>query len=237
MNTIELKRHQKEAVEACKVNPFGTITDTCGAGKSYEEAELIYDAFDNGANVVCYGAHRLALILQQKHSLLKYGQARVGKKYQYDNIQKDFTILEVSSADRDHDSTTSISDICSAIEHAQKTGEKLLIYFCYASAERLYKALEKFEKKADMILMDEAHYGNMSTNDADDQFNRHIFRNVAKRMYFFTATPTSLTTHYMGIEVMPVIHSYNYGDALQDGVVLPFTVHWLIKEKSEDKAA
>lgn len=233
--TIELKRHQREAVEACQVHPYGTITDTCGAGKSYEEAELIYDAFDKGANVVCYGAHRLALILQQKHSLLKYGQARVGNKYQYDTERKDFVILEVSSADREHDSTTVITEICEAIEHAQRTGEKLLIYFCYASAERLYKALEKFEKKADMVLMDEAHYGNMSTNDADEQFNRHLFRNVASRMYFFTATPTTLTTHYMGIEVMPVIHTYNYADALQDQVVLPFTVHWLIKAQQTEE--
>lgn len=86
-----------------------------------------------------------------------------------------------------------------------------------------------------MILMDEAHYGNMSTNDADEQFNRHLFRNVASRMYFFTATPTTLTTHYMGIEVMPVIHTYNYADALQDQVVLPFTVHWLIKEQQTEE--
>lgn len=228
--TIELRPHQREAVESCKVHPYGTITDTCGAGKSYEEAELIYDAFDNGANVVCYGAHRLALILQQKHSLLKYGENRVGTKYKYTPTQKDFTILEVSSADREHDSTTVIQEVVAAIEQAKRTNQKLLIYFCYASAERLYKALEKFEQKADMILMDEAHYGNMSTNDADEQFNRHLFRNVASRMYFFTATPTTLTTYYMGIKVMPVIHSYNYGDALQDGVVLPFTVHWLIKK-------
>ena len=233
MTTIELRPHQKEAVESCKVHPYGTITDTCGAGKSYEEAELIYDAFDNGANVVCYGAHRLALILQQKHSLLKYGEARVGTKYRYTATEKDFTILEVSSADREHDATTVITEIVAAIEHAKRNNEKLLIYFCYASAERLYKALEKFEKKADMILMDEAHYGNMSTNDSDEQFNRHLFRNVAERMYFFTATPTTLTTHHMGLEVMPVIHSYNYGDALQDGVVLPFTVHWLIKKPKE----
>lgn len=233
MTTIELRKHQKEAVEACKVHPYGTITDTCGAGKSYEEAELIFDAFDNGSNIVCYGAHRLALILQQKHSLLKYGQARVGTKYQYNNEKKDFTILEVSSADREHDSTTVIQEIVTAIEHAKRTNEKLLIYFCYASAERLYKALEKFEQKADMILMDEAHYGNMSTNDADEQFNRHLFRNVANRVYQFTATPTTLTTHYMGVEVMPVIHTYNYGDALQDGIVLPFTVHWLIKQPEE----
>lgn len=167
--------------------------------------------------------------------MLKYGQARVGNKYQYDIERKDFVILEVSSANREHDSTTVIGEICEAIEHAQRTGEKLLIYFCYASAEQLYKALEKFEKKADMILMDEAHYGNMSTNDADEQFNRHLFRNVASRMYFFTATPTTLTTHYMGIEVMPVIHTYNYADALQDQVVLPFTVHWLIKEQQTEE--
>ena len=236
MTTIELRAHQKEAVEACKIHCYGTITDTCGAGKSYEEDELIFDAFDNGATVVAYGAHRLSLILQQKRSLLKYGMAREGKHYQWNTDQKDFTILEVSSADRDHDSTTEINKIVSAIEHAQQTGEKLLIYFCYASAERLYKALEKFEKKADMVICDEAHYGNMSINDTDEQFNRHWFRNVAARMYFFTATPTTLTTHYQGIEIMPVIHKYNYGDGLQDGVVLPFTVHWLINEPMSAQA-
>lgn len=229
--TIELRAHQKEAVEACKIHCYGTITDTCGAGKSYEEDELIFDAFDNGATVVAYGAHRLSLILQQKRSLVKYGKEREGQKYIYeDRGQKDFTILEVSSASRAHDSTTVINEIHAAIEHAQQTGEKLLIYFCYASGERLYKALEKFEKKTDLIICDEAHYGNMSVNDADEQFNRHQFRNVAARMYFFTATPTTLTTHYQGIEIMPVIHKYNYGDGLQDGVVLPFTVHWLINE-------
>ena len=75
----------------------------------------------------------------------------------------------MSSADREHDATTVITEIVAAIEHAKRNNEKWLIYFCYASAERLYKALEKFEKKADMILMDEAHYGNMSTNGADEQ--------------------------------------------------------------------
>lgn len=233
--TIKLKPHQLEAVKAAKENKFGTFTDTCGAGKSYEETEIIYDAFDNGSTVVAYGAHRLSLILQQKHSLVKYGKEREGQKYIYeDRGQQDFTILEVSSANRDHDSTTVINEIYAAIEHARQTGEKLLIYFCYASAERLYKALEKFEKKADLIIMDEAHYGNMSVNDADEQFNRHQFRNVAERMYFFTATPTSLTTHYQGIELMPIIHTYNYGDALADQVVLPFTVHWLIRESVQD---
>ena len=115
--TIVLKPHQKEAVIACKNNKFGTVTDTCGAGKSYEETELIFDAFDNGATVVCYGAHRLGLILQQKRSLLKYGASREGQTYRYsDNGEKDFCILEVSSADREHDSTTTIRDIVSAVD-------------------------------------------------------------------------------------------------------------------------
>jgi hypothetical protein len=52
-------------------------------------------------------------------------------------------------------------------------------------------------------------------------------------MYFFTATPTDLTLKYCGLEVMPVIHQYNYGDALKDKTVLPFTVHWLTDADEE----
>lgn len=229
--TIELRPHQKSAVEACKRSNRGTITDTCGSGKSFVEAELIFDAFDRGATVVCYGAHRLALIHQQKRSLLKYGEERA-TPYYWNETRKDFSIMEVSSALRDHDTTTVIANIVSAIEHAKRTGEKLLLYFCFASAARLYAALEKFEDKVDMVICDEAHYGNMSVNDTDEQFNRHLFSNVSERLYFFTATPTRLTTHYHGVELMPVIHTYNYGDALQDKVVLPFTVHFLVPAAS-----
>lgn len=223
---IQLRPHQQAAVKACKAKDFGTVTDTCGSGKSYIEDELIFDAFDNGANVVIYGAHRLDLILQQKRSLLRYGAAR-HNPYIYDNTRKDFIILEVSSADRDHDSTTIITEIQAAIRNAIDADQKLLIYVCFASAERLYSALQGVNKKANLVVMDEAHYGNMSINEADQDFNRHLFRNVTERMYFFTATPTDLTLKYCGLEVMPVIHQYNYGDALKDKTVLPFTVHWL----------
>lgn len=223
---IQLKPHQQAAVKACKAKDFGTVTDTCGSGKSYIEDELIFDAFDNGANVVIYGAHRLDLILQQKRSLLRYGAAR-HNPYIYNDNRKDFIILEVSSADRDHDSTTTITEIQAAIRKAIDADQKLLIYVCFASAERLYSALQGVSKKADLVVMDEAHYGNMSINEADQDFNRHLFRNVTERMYFFTATPTDLTLKYCGLEVMPVIHQYNYGDALKDKTVLPFTVHWL----------
>lgn len=223
---IQLRPHQQAAVKACKAKDFGTVTDTCGSGKSYIEDELIFDAFDNGANVVIYGAHRLDLILQQKRSLLRYGAAR-HNPYIYDNTRKDFIILEVSSADRDHDSTTTITEIQAAIRNAIDADQKLLIYVCFASAERLYSALQGVNKKANLVVMDEAHYGNMSINEADQDFNRHLFRNVTERMYFFTATPTDLTLKYYGLEVMPVIHQYNYGDALKDKTVLPFTVHWL----------
>ena len=224
--TIQLRPHQQAAVKACKAKDFGTVTDTCGSGKSYIEDELIFDAFDNGANVVIYGAHRLDLILQQKRSLLRYGAAR-HNPYIYNDNRKDFIILEVSSADRDHDSTTTITEIQAAIRKAIDADQKLLIYVCFASAERLYSALQGVSKKADLVVMDEAHYGNMSINEADQDFNRHLFRNVTERMYFFTATPTDLTLKYCGLEVMPVIHQYNYGDALKDKTVLPFTVHWL----------
>lgn len=223
---IQLRPHQQAAVKACKSKDFGTVTDTCGSGKSYIEDELIFDAFDNGANVVIYGAHRLDLILQQKRSLLRYGAAR-HNPYIYNDTRKDFIILEVSSADRDHDSTTTITEIQAAIRNAIDADQKLLIYVCFASAERLYSALQGVSKKANLVVMDEAHYGNMSINEADQDFNRHLFRNVTERMYFFTATPTDLTLKYCGLEVMPVIHQYNYGDALKDKTVLPFTVHWL----------
>lgn len=229
---IQLRPHQQAAVKACKAKDFGTVTDTCGSGKSYIEDELIFDAFDNGANVVIYGAHRLDLILQQKRSLLRYGAAR-HNPYIYNDTRKDFIILEVSSADRDHDSTTTITEIQAAIRNAIDADQKLLIYVCFASAERLYSALQGVSKKADLIVMDEAHYGNMSINEADQDFNRHLFRNVTERMYFFTATPTDLTLKYCGLEVMPVIHQYNYGDALKDKTVLPFTVHWLTDADEE----
>lgn len=229
---IQLRPHQQAAVKACKSKDFGTVTDTCGSGKSYIEDELIFDAFDNGANVVIYGAHRLDLILQQKRSLLRYGAAR-HNPYIYDDTRKDFIILEVSSADRDHDSTTTIAEIQAAIRNAIDADQKLLIYVCFASAERLYSALQGVNKKANLVVMDEAHYGNMSINEADQDFNRHLFRNVTERMYFFTATPTDLTLKYCGLEVMPVIHQYNYGDALKDKTVLPFTVHWLTDADGE----
>lgn len=229
---ILLRPHQQSAISACKANKFGTITDTCGSGKSYVEDELIFDAFDNGANVVAYGAHRLDLILQQKRSLLRYGEQR-HNPYYYTDTRKDFIILEVSSASREHDSTTVINEITAAIRHAIQNDEKLLIYFCFASAERLYTALQGVSKKADLVVVDEAHYGNMSINEADQDFNRHLFRNVTERMYFFTATPTDLTLKYNGLEVMPVIHQYNYGDAVNDNTVLPFTVHWLADDDEE----
>lgn len=243
---IQLRPHQQAAVKTCKAKDFGTITDTCGSGKSYIEDELIFDAFDNGANVVIYGAHRLDLILQQKRSLLRYGAAR-HNPYIYNDNRKDFIILEVSSAIRNniidenthtvtevgHDNTTTISEITAVINDAFLHDQKLLIYFCFASAERLYSALQGVKKKANLVVMDEAHYGNMSINETDQDFNRHLFRNVTERMYFFTATPTDLTLKYCGLEVMPVIHQYNYGDALKDKTVLPFTVHWLTDADDE----
>lgn len=234
---IVLKPHQSECVQACKQNSYGTITDTCGAGKSYEEDELIFDAFDQAgenACIACYGAHRLDLINQQFSSLCRYGKDRA-KPWIYNENQKDFVILEVSSAGRDgYDHTTTIEEIMNAIKGAQLRKEKLLIYFCFASAERLYAAFEKLlDFECDLLIADEAHYGQMSTNDASEDFNRHLFRNYSKRMYFFTATPTDLTLNYNGLKVMPVIHKYNYGDALADGNVLPFTVHWMIDKTAE----
>ncbi|MCF0117090.1 MAG: DEAD/DEAH box helicase family protein [Bacilli bacterium] len=230
MTTIKLKPHQKKCVEACKTNNYGTCTDTCGSGKSYVECELIYDAFDtNDGKIVCYGAHRLDLIDQQFNSLIRYGLNREGKKYNFNSEKKDFELLEVSSAGREsYDHTTTIEEIIAAIEGAKKRNSNLLIYFCYASAERLYKAFERSGIKADLTIMDEAHYGQASINEVEEAFNRHLFRNVSDRMYFFTATPTELTLRYKGLETMPEIHSYNYGDALADGNVLPFTVHWMV---------
>ena len=226
---IVLKPHQKECVAACEANNYGTCTDTCGSGKSYVECELIYRLFDQNQNIACYGGHRLDLIDQQFNSLVRYGMNREGRHYQYNTNQRDFEILEVSSAERgSHDHTTTIDEIVAAIESANRRNANLLIYFCYASAERLYKAFERSGIKADLTIMDEAHYGQASINEAEEAFNRHLFRNISDRMYFFTATPTELTLRYQGLETMPVIHSYNYGDALADGNVLPFTVHWMV---------
>lgn len=228
---IELRPHQQDCVNACKQNSFGTITDTCGAGKSYSECALIYDAFQEAGDkscVVCYGAHRLDLIDQQYHSLCKYFDGRMD--------MNDVVILEVSSADRsDINSTTNIDGIMKAIESARKNNHKLLIYFCYASAGKLYNAFRKsimntdsnIEHKADMIICDEAHFGKMSINESTEAFNTHMFRDVTNRMYFFTATPTTLTLQHNGVTTMPIIHEYNYGQALQDNIVLPFTIHWM----------
>lgn len=236
---IVLKKHQIECVNACKQNNYGTITDTCGAGKSYEEDELIFDAFDQAGDDCCiavYGAHRLDLINQQFASLSRYGKER-SKPWIYSEDQKDFEILEVSSAGRDgYDHTTTIEEIQNAIQGAQIRKAKLLIYFCFASAERLYTTFAKLLNfKCNILIADEAHYGQMSTNEASEDFNRHLFRNYSKRMYFFTATPTDLTLQYCGLTVMPVIHEYNYGDALADGIVLPFTVHWMIDSSGESE--
>lgn len=232
---IQLRPHQLSCVDACKEHDFGTITDTCGAGKSYSECELIYDAFNTAGDkscIVCYGAHRLDLIDQQFHSLCKYFEGRM-------NLN-DVVILEVSSAARnDRDNTTNADNIMKAIESARKNNHKLLIYFCYASADKLYKALCKsimntdssIDHKADMIICDEAHFGKMSINESTETFNTHMFHDYTRRMYFFTATPTNLTLQYNGVTTMPIIHEYNYGQALQDNIVLPFTIHWMTEAK------
>lgn len=219
MNTLEnvyygLRSKQKETFDICQKEKFGIIKDTCGTGKSRIEFELICQAIENNKKIIIFAAHRLDLIKQHEDNFNNY------IKEFHQNLIDTYHSIEISSAKRNEiSSTTTISTIRNIIDGIQKT---TIFFTCYASLDKLYQAING-RKNIDLMLCDEAHYGESSIKENGNEFDKYKFINISNSFLCFTATPYKET---MTSDKMKIIHDYSYSEAVEDNLILPMHVEF-----------
>ena len=218
---IQLREHQKHAVEAMREYNKGQIIVPTGGGKTIiaitdvvNRLEHLWDYDKNEKQfvepkVIVVVAPRILLAQQLSSNFLEF--------------VTNAAVLHVHSGETHHDSTTN-SD---AIREWNTSNWKQhrIIFTTYHSLNRIQEA----EIDVDSIYFDEAH------NSVQKHFigATEYYSMYAKRCYFFTATPKhSLTPHKIGMNDEDI-----YGKVLcdvpapklvQEGVILPPKV--LIKE-------
>jgi superfamily II DNA or RNA helicase len=163
--TIQLRPHQKEAVEAIAQHDKGVFTLPTGAGKTYIQVEEAIRIFTNTEpKTVCVVAPRLLLAKQLCVEYLEH--------------IKNAQVLCVHSGKSQHYNTTKPKDI---IEWHQIHNQKhKLIFTTYHSLKKVKEA----DIAVDTYIYDEAH------NSVRSDFHEAVQEHKEKsRNFFFTATP------------------------------------------------
>jgi len=218
---IQLREHQKHAVEAMREYNKGQIIVPTGGGKTIiaitdvvNRLEHLWDYDKNEKQFVepktiVVVAPRILLAQQLSSNFLEF--------------VTNAAVLHVHSGETHHNSTTNSDAIREWITSHWR--EHRIIFTTYHSLHRIQEA----EIDVDSIYFDEAH------NSVQKHFigATEYYSMYAKRCYFFTATPKhSLTPHKIGMNDEDI-----YGKVLcdvpapklvQEGVILPPKV--LIKE-------
>ena len=218
---IQLREHQKHAVEAMREYNKGQIIVPTGGGKTIiaitdvvNRLEHLWDYDKNEKQfvepkVIVVVAPRILLAQQLSSNFLEF--------------VTNAAVLHVHSGETHHDSTTNSDAIREW--NASNLKQHRIIFTTYHSLNRIQEA----EIDVDSIYFDEAH------NSVQKHFigATEYYSMYAKRCYFFTATPKhSLTPHKIGMNDEDI-----YGKVLcdvpapklvQEGVILPPKV--LIKE-------
>lgn len=224
------RKNQVSAIEACEKNDCGIITDTCGSGKSYIQFELaLRTLFDEDKKVVAIGAPRLNLLAQLAKDFEK-------AKDSYDNLQ----LIQISSGKNENIFNTTISATNrKSIQQIFLGNMKTVIFYCYDSEENLYNNLIGSKYKIDLLMCDEAHwamqYAKMNENNENrknvrkSDFDRFSWwhEKLASKMFLFTAT-----AYKSMLDEMPEIHTYFYGQSVDDGINLPVDIEF---HHAEDK--
>ncbi|GAA9616465.1 hypothetical protein HpVa114_11810 [Helicobacter pylori] len=195
--------HQTEAIKVTKEyfsnpkNTRGKLIMACGTGKTYTSLKIM-EALD--PKITLFLAPSIALLSQtfreyaQEKSEPFYASIvcsddKVGKSKNEDNDDINFSELPLKPS-------TSLKDILSVHEKAQKENKRFIIFSTYQSALRIKEAQEAGLGGIDLVICDEAHrtVGAMySSNERDDKnaftlchSDEHI--KAQKRLYM-TATP------------------------------------------------
>ncbi|TPH72009.1 DEAD/DEAH box helicase [Helicobacter pylori] len=195
--------HQTEAINATKEyfsnpkNARGKLIMACGTGKTYTSLKIM-EALD--PKITLFLAPSIALLSQtfreyaQEKSEPFYASIvcsddKVGKSKNEDNDDIKFSELPIKPS-------TSLKDILSVYEQAQKENKRFIIFSTYQSALRIKEAQEVGLGEIDLVICDEAHrtVGAMySSNERDDKnaFTLcHSDENIkAKKRLYMTATP------------------------------------------------
>lgn len=197
------RSHQTEAINATKEyfsdpkNARGKLIMACGTGKTYTSLKIM-ETLD--PKITLFLVPSIALLSQtfreyaQEKSEPFYASIvcsddKTGQSKNEDNDDIKFSELPIKAS-------TSLKDILSVYEKAQKENKRFIIFSTYQSALRIKEAQEAGLNGIDLIICDEAHrtVGAMySSNERDDKnaFTLcHSDENIkaTKRLYM-TATP------------------------------------------------
>jgi len=165
--TLTLRPHQLDAVNAMSNNTKGQVIVPTGGGKTMCMIEDVKKLFrqDTLPKTVVVVAPRILLANQLSAEFLEH--------------ITDVDVIHVHSGETHHNSTTKTDQL----EYwYHNSTENILIFTTYHS---LHKIQESLDIEVDTIYFDEAH------NSVQKNFfpaTEH-FSHLAKRCYFFTATP------------------------------------------------
>ncbi len=178
------RSHQREAIKATKEyfsdpkNARGKLIMACGTGKTYISLKIM-EALD--PKITLFLAPSIALLSQTFREYVqeksepfyasivcsddKVGKGKKSKSGDDDNDDINFSELP-------NKPSTSLEDILSVYEKAQKENKRFIIFSTYQSALRIKEAQEAGLGGIDLIICDEAHrtVGAMySSNERDDK--------------------------------------------------------------------
>ncbi len=175
---INLRPHQRQAVDAMLANEKGQVIIPTGGGKTMcmiQNAIDTFEALDGYRTTLVVVAPRILLAQQLCKEFLEHID--------------DVAVFHVHSGETEHFSSTKPALISNWSRQAYR---KQLIFTTYHSLHRVMEA----EIKVNTIYFDEAH------NSVQRNFfpATEFFSNDADRCYFFTATPKhSLTVFKPGM--------------------------------------
>ena len=175
---INLRPHQRQAVDAMLANEKGQVIIPTGGGKTIcmiQNAIDTFEALDGYRTTLVVVAPRILLAQQLCKEFLEHID--------------DVAVFHVHSGETEHFSSTKPALISNWSKQAYR---KQLIFTTYHSLHRVMEA----EIKVNTIYFDEAH------NSVQRNFfpATEFFSNDADRCYFFTATPKhSLTISKPGM--------------------------------------
>lgn len=244
---FELRDHQKEFIYCVNDNdnPFGLVRQTCGAGKTLEQALLIamkiHEAEkENRKAIILVGSHRLLLNAQLIREYLKYIK---NDDVCFANLSTDCVVkmkddLKCVTGYGDILGSKSLFDVNSnglksLMERSLKNRERSKHLIIITTSVRLemktgdrvhdgdktdvmYNVMHNQNRKFDTVIIDEAH--KVISKDALD-----VIKTYAETAYCFTATPRFNQGMYTGFNEM-IDCSLSFKDAVEKNYVLKPTL-------------
>lgn len=201
----------------------GQIIAPVGSGKTRMEYICVEESFKNNASICLVVAPRISLLHQIVEEFYYY------RNEQWKSLCVCSSQAELKEWYEDEDVDTSIETTTNEfdIQNAIKNSEKIVIFSTLHSCWKVSNSLNEIDKKADLMIFDEAHN---VTNEEWFEYVKEDF--PCKRQLFFTATrKVSNFSNGRGMnnEIFfgPVLYNVEPVELMEKGIIVPPRLHFI----------